>query len=53
MGKKLKMKKLPPMTKEEVRSFRKSLEDNTRQAFKQFAKAKQISWQKAKSIILD
>ncbi len=52
MSKKLKFVK-DFFTKEDIRRLRRSLEESTEKAFKRFAEAKRISWQKAKRIILD
>ena len=39
--------------REEMRRFRRDLEEATEKAFAEFARAHRASWQKAKSIFLD
>lgn len=42
-----------PYTKAQVKEFREGLERATKKRFKEFSKAKRLSWHKAKEVILD
>ncbi len=46
-------KKKKMLSREEMRRFRRDLEEATEKTFAKFTKARRASWQKAKRIVLD